>query len=79
MTQEEKARAYDEALEKAKQEQPEVDLDTISYELPPMSDDENLGLCVCDHFGNHRMSIKDVQDIARHFYELGLNARKEEK
>lgn len=62
-----------------KQEQSEVDLDIISYELPPMSDDENLGLCVCDHFGNHRMSIKDVQEIARHFYELGLKAKEESK
>lgn len=59
------------------QEQPEVE-SLIRCELPDMEDDKNLGLCYCNQFGNHRMTSKDVQEIAHHFYELGLRARKEE-
>lgn len=75
-----KESAYDAILNiitSLQQEQPEVE-SLIRCELPDMEDDKNLGLCYCNQFGNHRMTSKDVQEIARHFYELGLKARKEE-
>ena len=62
------------ALEK--QKQPEVD-SLIRSELPDMEDNKSLGLCYCNQFGNNRITSKDVREIARHFYELGLNARNE--
>lgn len=63
-----------------KQEQPEVDLEKLlNLELPDMTIDEDLGLCTCNQFGNQSMAVSDIKEIARHFYELGLNARKEEK
>lgn len=56
--------------------QPEVDLEKLlKIELPWMVDDAELGLCVSNHFGNHRMKIEDVQEIARHFYELGRSCK----
>lgn len=58
------------------QEQPEVD-SLIRSELPDMEDNKSLGLCYCNQFGNNRITSKDVREIARHFYELGLNARNE--
>jgi len=60
------------------QERPEVDLEKLLIlELPDMTIDEDLGLCTCNHFGNQSMTVGDIKEIARHFYELGLNARKE--
>lgn len=65
--------------EPSKQEQPDVDFaKAIKEEMPPMTDDEDLGLCICDHWGNHRVTVKDIYEIARHFIEVGLNARKED-
>ena len=60
------------------QEHPDVDLEKLlNLELPDMTIDEDLGLCTCNHFGNQSMTVGDIKEIARHFYELGLNARKE--
>jgi len=75
-----KSSAYTEFLSlvtSLQREQPEVD-SLIRCELPDMVDDKRLGLCYCNQFGNHRMTIKDVREIARHIYEFGLNARKED-
>lgn len=67
---------YIDALE---QKQPKVDLEKLlNLELPDMTIDEDLGLCTCDQFGNQSMTVSDIKEIARHFYKLGLNARKEE-
>lgn len=62
-----------ELIDSLQQEQPEVD-SLIRSELPDMEDEKSLGLCYCNQFGNHRMTSKDVREIARHFYELGQQA-----
>lgn len=52
------------------QEQPEVDLekeDELEREI------NNAGMAMTEH----NPSWKEVEQFARHFYELGLNARKE--
>ena len=64
-------------IDSLQQERPEVDLEKLlKLELPDMAIDDDLGLCICDHFGNHSMTVDDIKEIAHHFYELGLNARK---
>lgn len=63
------------------QEQPEVDLEK---ELKEHIDDEwsdewsdDVGNWIRYRRGTTSMEVEDVKEIARHFYELGLNARKE--
>lgn len=52
------------------QEQPEVDLEKeIGHWMDKL--DDKYCILVEDY------SIQDIKDTARHFYELGLNARKE--
>ena len=41
-------------------------------------DDEELGLIFTTDTGVIQIELDDIRDLARHFYELGLKARKEE-
>ena len=60
--------------ERAKQEQPEVDLENeISRWIT-----EDCGPSDFNAFADH-WCADDIIATARHFYELGLNARKEDK
>jgi hypothetical protein len=70
------------------QEQPVVDLEKeiedYAYSLPHSSTGSSAyvsdkRLPIARQFGiKHEWSFDYVEEIARHFYELGLNARKEE-
>ena len=70
------------------QEQPEVDLEKeiedYAYSLPHSSTGSSAyvsdkRLPIARQFGiKHDWSFDYVEDIARHFYELGLKARKED-
>ena len=66
---------YDKVLDiiySLQQEQPEVDLDKY---FRGWHIEEEIGLTQPDGWS---CIVDDLKDIARHFYELGLNARKEE-
>ena len=59
------------------QEQPEVDLDAeIAKENEKWTCYEEIGFGA--KYDAKPFDCKDIERIARHFYELGLNARKEE-
>ena len=58
------------------QEQPEVDLEKeIEEYFKGWFVDEDLGLVKSDSWS---CIVEDVKEVARHFYKLGFNARKEE-
>lgn len=58
------------------QEQPEVDIaKEIEEYFKGWFVDEDLGLVKSDSWS---CIVEDVKEVARHFYELGLNAKKEE-
>lgn len=59
--------------ERAKQEQPEVDIDD---EIDRVIADYSFTKTIDS--GGFKTTVLDYVKIARHFYELGLNARKEE-
>ena len=75
-------------IDSLQQEQPEVDLEKeiedYAYSLPHSSTGSSAyvsdkRLPIARQFGiKHDWSFDYVEDIARHFYELGLKARKED-
>ena len=56
-----------------KQEQPEVDLEEEIDRF--LKSEEST---TYENAGPYKVAVKDTKKIARHFYELGFNARKEE-
>ena len=50
----------------------------LSTYLKDWEDDEEIGLHLSTDNGYITIELDDIRDLARHFYELGLNARKEE-
>jgi hypothetical protein len=65
----------DRLIAQDKQEQPEVDLEKALNSL----DDADFDLGgIAVKGATYYLTVEDLKDIARHFYELGLNARKEE-
>ena len=66
--------AYDETsslIASLQQEQPEVDFEK---ELDRIWFDNKLG----NYFDNDALDYAHIKTLCKHFYELGLNARKEE-
>lgn len=63
-------------IKELQQEQPEVDIaKEIEEYFKGWFVDEDLGLVKSDSWS---CIVKDVKEVARHFYELGLKAKKEE-
>jgi len=63
-------------------------IDSLTQEQPEVDLNEEIERFIDAHYhtrfdetlenGNDPLTVFDFQDIARHFYELGLNARKKE-
>lgn len=63
-------------IDSLQQEQTEVDLEKeIDMFVDGWSIDEDLGLVDDEGWS---VTVGDIKNVARHFYELGLKARKEE-
>lgn len=63
-------------IDSLQKEQPEVDLEKeIDMFFDGWSIDEDLGLVDDEGWS---VTVKDIRNVARHFYEFGLKARKEE-
>ena len=60
-------------IDSLQQEQPEVELEKEITRF--LASEEST---TYENAGSYKVAIKDPKKIARHFYELGLNARKEE-
>ena len=64
-------------IDSLQQEQPEVDLEKeINIEISKWTCYEEIGFGA--RYDAKPFDGRDIEKIARHFYELGLNARKEE-
>lgn len=60
-------------IDSLQQEQPEVDLEKEVDRF--LKSEEST---TYENAGSYKVAVKDPKKIARHFYELGKNARKEE-
>lgn len=59
-------------IDSLQQEQPEVDLEEEIDRF--LKSEEST---TYENAGSYKVAVKDPKKIARHFYELGLNARKQ--
>lgn len=67
---------FEQFIDSLQQEQPEVDLEKeINIEISKWACYEEIGFGA--RYDAKPFDGRDIEKIARHFYELGLNARKE--